>query len=145
MLMAKKLIFLIAIFYSCSDIKSVDDRLKIHNYSTKPIVFDFGEKYPDTSLTSNFYYGLTNLAASDPTEPFTHTVLPSTTNAYRFLGSWDGEIPHIPSGKLEIFVFDVDVLRNVPWDSIAKNYLILKRYDLTLDSLKKMNWLIQYP
>ncbi len=29
--------------------------------------------------------------------------------------------------------------------TLAKNYLILKRYDLTLESLKKLNWLIQYP
>jgi hypothetical protein len=109
-------------------------------------VYDLGVRFPDTSLRSNFYNVAGDTAATSSIQTETHVVLPSNINTYRLWGRWEGEFTdEIPSGRLEIFIFDLGVLRNNSWDTIAKNYLILKRYDLTLDSLKKMNWLIQYP
>ena len=133
-------------FYSCTDIKSIDDRLKIYNSSSKTIVYEISTKFPDTSLSSNFYNVAGDTAPTSAIQTFTHVILPSNTNTYRLYGQWEGEFSsEIPSGKIEIFIFDLGALKINSWDTIAKNYLILKRYDLTLDSLKKMNWLIRYP
>lgn len=46
---------------------------------------------------------------------------------------------------LYVFIFDAEVLEKIPWDTIRKNYMILRRYDLTVDSLNKLNWKIIYP
>jgi hypothetical protein len=44
-----------------------------------------------------------------------------------------------------ILVFDALVLETTPWDTVKAKYLVLKRYDLSLDDLKNMNWTISYP
>ena len=44
-----------------------------------------------------------------------------------------------------IFIFDAKVVENTPWEVVAKDYLVLKRYDLTLEDLQRLNWKITYP
>ncbi len=50
----------------------------------------------------------------------------------------------IPSDTLMVYVFDSKVIEDSPWDTIKANYNVLKRYDLSLDDLKRMNWIITY-
>jgi hypothetical protein len=49
------------------------------------------------------------------------------------------------SGVLSIYVFDAEVVENTPWEVVARDYLVLKRYDLTLDDLQRLNWTVTYP
>ena len=51
----------------------------------------------------------------------------------------------IPSDTLMVYIFDSKVLKNTPWETVKANYLILKRYDLSLQDLKNTNWTITYP
>jgi hypothetical protein len=61
-------------------------------------------------------------------------------------GSWEVAFKdQIPSGKMMAYVFDNNVFNSVPWDTIKKNYMVLKRYDLTLQDLQSKNWTITYP
>lgn len=46
---------------------------------------------------------------------------------------------------LMVFLFSKDTIEQIPWNQIRDKYQILKRYDLTLDSLEKRNWTIKYP
>jgi hypothetical protein len=46
---------------------------------------------------------------------------------------------------LMVFLFSKDTIEQIPWNQIRDKYLILRRYDLTLDSLEKRNWTIEYP
>jgi len=46
--------------------------------------------------------------------------------------------------KFHFFVYDSIKLGNKKWDSVQRHYLIAKRFDLTLNDLKKMNWVITY-
>jgi hypothetical protein len=48
-------------------------------------------------------------------------------------------------GKVMVFVFDAEVLETTPWETVKANYLVLKRYDLSLADLQRMNWTITYP
>jgi hypothetical protein len=47
--------------------------------------------------------------------------------------------------KVTVFIFDSRVLESTPWETVKANYLVLRRYDLSLDDLKRMNWTITYP
>ncbi len=48
--------------------------------------------------------------------------------------------------KVMVFVFDAQVLETTPpWDTVKAKYLVLKRYDLSLQDLESMNWTITYP
>jgi hypothetical protein len=44
-----------------------------------------------------------------------------------------------------VYVFDADVLENTPWDTVKAKYLVLERYDLSLEDLERLNWTITYP
>jgi hypothetical protein len=46
---------------------------------------------------------------------------------------------------LEIFLFNVDTLQKYGWQTVASKYLITKRYDLTYDSIKEHNNVMNYP
>lgn len=49
------------------------------------------------------------------------------------------------SGGLHIHFFSRDTVEQVPWERIRDEYLVLRRYDLTLEDLEAMNWIIEYP
>ena len=51
----------------------------------------------------------------------------------------------VDDNKLIVFVFDADVIENYSWETIVENYMILKRYELSLEDLKNRHWIIEYP
>jgi len=46
---------------------------------------------------------------------------------------------------LRVFLFAKNTIVNTEWDQIESEYLILKRYDLTLSDLDSLDWTITYP
>ncbi len=49
------------------------------------------------------------------------------------------------SGILNIYIFDAEVIENTPWETVVRDYLVLKRYDLSLSDLQRLDWLVTYP
>jgi hypothetical protein len=43
------------------------------------------------------------------------------------------------------FVFDADVLENESSQTIKDNYLVLQRYDLSLDDVRQLEWMLPFP
>lgn len=112
--------------------KGTDKRLKIINNSSARIYAYISRAYPDTSIPSYKPSYNSNYGAD-----------PGGTITYAIRGTWDDAFKDI--SKLEIFIYDNQVLQTTPIDTIRAHYMILKRYDLTYDSLKKMDWHVQYP
>ena len=54
-------------------------------------------------------------------------------------------IKSLPSDTLSIFIFHVDILNRYTWEDIRQNYRILKRYDLSLKDLQKLDYTVPYP
>ncbi len=50
-----------------------------------------------------------------------------------------------PDKVYMVFIFSYDSLSKLPWAKIRDNYMVLKRYDLTLDELERTNGTIIYP
>ncbi|MDR3244937.1 MAG: hypothetical protein LBT50_00710 [Prevotellaceae bacterium] len=44
-----------------------------------------------------------------------------------------------------IFIFDANVVENTPWNIVDKDYLILQRYDVSLEDLQHLSWTLSYP
>ena len=44
-----------------------------------------------------------------------------------------------------IYIFDAGVLESTPWSTVVNDYMVLKRFDLSLQNLQKMDWTITYP
>lgn len=52
---------------------------------------------------------------------------------------------YAPSDTIMFFVFDANVIENTNWEVVKNNYMILKRYDFSLNDLKNRNFVITYP
>ena len=59
--------------------------------------------------------------------------------------SWESVFQELPKDTLSVFIFHTDTLNKYSWDEIRNGYKILKRYNLSYDDLKRMNWTITYP
>jgi len=139
------LVFILLVFTNGECLKQGsgrDTRLHILNKSNNNIFFWRSFSYPDTSLPVN-----NNISRDTLFDGFYQTIIkPGDSGIVSVASSWDYFLStQVPSGKIEIFLFDLNVLRTTPWKTIAANYMVLKRYDLTLDSLKNRNWEIDYP
>ena len=46
---------------------------------------------------------------------------------------------------LMVFIINSKVVENNTWQKIGDNYMVLQRYDLSLQDLQQLNWQISYP
>jgi len=87
-------------------------------------------------------FGSNDPSVNPPVSP--HTV--SRYNALRPGNCLEKRIPSINEhGVLMFFLFDDQVIQKVPWDTIVKYRMYLKKYDMTVDNLRNSNWTITYP
>jgi len=120
------------------NINPVDATLVIKNNSDRDIVYDFEFKNSnDTSLYTNSY-------------PITAANLgPGLVPARKIIevpDSFKKVFKNIPKDEvMMVFLFSRDTIEQVPWERIADEYMVLKRFDLTLDSLERRNWVLEYP
>jgi len=118
--------------YGCPDPDiNPEYSLYMNNNSKKSIVFCEGELYPDTSLRK---YGFNDNNINY------YSVDAVTTKVFGFPSSIISQ-----NDKRCYFILDKEIVTSVPWDTIQKNYIVLKRYDLSLEDFKKLNWSLIYP
>jgi hypothetical protein len=126
----------------CADINchkvSLDDQLYIQNNSNKTIYWDMSDNYPDTTIIGIRvkHNKITNTIA-----PNTRATLFNGNRGYSEL--FDPQA--LPSGKLQVFIFDAAALDNTPDEAIKPNMFVLKRFVLTADSIVKLKRVITYP
>ena len=99
----------------------------LKNNSQKSLLYSYSTKYPDTSIA----------VINDP-----KIILPGETYSILTNIKYDANNPY--TGVIELFVFDRDTLNAYKWDTLVSKNLV-KRYDLTVDSLHKMNNTVMYP
>ena len=76
-----------------------------------------------------------------------YKTLPNEKNRYSLLNLSSGRsycFENTLKDTLRIFIFEEDVLANHTWDEVVDNYLVLRRYDLSLSDLQELNWQISY-
>jgi hypothetical protein len=126
---------------ACGDKEKVCHKTIIFKNTTADTLYVVSSfQYPDTST----FVGIPN-PVLDPN--FTK-VLPNESNTQVLWGRDCLELDFkfsIPSDTIMIYVFDAEVLEETPWDTVKANYLVLKRCDLSLEDLQRMNWTINYP
>ena len=126
---------LILTFTSCRK-DYYDTRLDFVNNSDSPIYVSVCDFYKDTAYVFvNYYPG--NAPDKYKIQPY------ETKSSIKPIGTW--ERVYEEQDTLAFYVFDAEVLETTPWDTVKANYMILKRYDLSLQDLESMNWTITYP
>lgn len=119
---------------TCDKDESLHDSIKFSNNSNKLIFVRGNWEYPDTSI--NF----TNPALAGS---FYQVDANSSDDPLRITDTYEGRFAQ--HDTFMVFVFDSEVLETSTWDEVTENYLVLKRYDLSLEDLHGMNWTISYP
>lgn len=122
-------LFILSMINSCDPKVAYVDALIIQNNSKDTIIFTYSTTYPDTSI--GYLHSVIGTG-----------ILPNTNQTRSIPELNNSNYEH---GVIEILLFDWRTVRENSWNDIQSKYLILKRYDLTLDSLKKMNNTIVYP
>jgi hypothetical protein len=111
----------------------------VKNNSNKTIYFTYPGNYPDTTAdtSTNIPPGITKMPSTplDPGKSYTKSAP----------GTFEDYFKTIPSDTLQLFIYDADVVKHTPWATVVSQNLILKRYTLTLDSIRKLNGVISYP
>jgi len=121
-------------FVCCKQILGDNCKLRIRNNTSKPILFYFSYNYPDTSIP-NYEVNKVSL---------TWGINPNSEIHYCQKG-FENAFSENAKGIIMFFIYDFETMNTIPLDTVRAKYLILKRYDLTLDSLKKLNWNVTYP
>lgn len=86
---------------------------------------------------------LQNISSSPSEDPATYKCDPNSDRSYVVRG--DCYENHIVEGRLNIFIFDAQVLETTDWQTVKDNYKVLKKYSLTKAQLDSANWMINYP
>jgi hypothetical protein len=125
----------------CKDFFNGNDmRLKLANNSNMNIYYSFSFVYPDTTLKM-VYPPFNPLLSSQANKILPKRQSDLTINARRWEYVFENELK---DGILIIFIFEGDLIEKMPWEQVVKEYKILKRYEFTLEDIKKQNWVINY-
>jgi len=120
---------------SCDMLKNKDPKLRVKNVSDKAIYVSWTTDYPDTSL---------NHMVNPTYNPKIEKVEAYSVQKEYYQAPSEGLFSDNVD-TLSVFIFDAKVLESTPWDTVKVNYLVLKRYDLSLADLIGLNWMVTYP
>jgi len=138
-----KLIFILCIWGLCSSINAcgkLKDNprfIKLENNSHGIIHVDFQYNYPDTIILDRAL-----VDHIDTIGPNKSIKVPTASKNRR----WANHINDSnPQNVLMVFVYSLDTLKKYSWEEIQDDYKVLKRYDLTVNQIKQMDWTVTYP
>ena len=113
-------------------LREVGPPIVVVNNSDRRINVAISVNYPDTSLSD---VGI----AYDTIYPHAQRKMISVRSG------WAGYINKNPHGILLFFISDIDTFYKYGDEVWQRDYLILKRYELTVDFMEKNNWTVTYP
>lgn len=120
----------------CPDKDQITDSvITIKNNSNGSIIFYAINKPKNDTLLATLPYPIT-LTNADSVRPGTST---------KFGGPFKELFEENPDEILMIYLFSRNIIENASWEKISDEYLVLRRYDFTLDSLEARRWSIEYP
>lgn len=91
----------------------------------------YGSYYPDS-------LPLTDSLVVKKMEPKTRKILLHKQS------TWKRYFENLPYNKLSVFIFNSDTLDAYSWDKVRDEYKILKRYDLSLDDIRNLDYNITF-
>jgi hypothetical protein len=129
---------LVAILFagSCERFVETYYSIQLKNQASNQIKFyvngyGFKHIYPDTLLPDE--------------KIILQTVKSNEVGKTYFSARWEDYFQALPSDTLSIFIFDSQIIDTTEWAKIRDDYKILKRYDLSLKDLQRLDFTVTYP
>ena len=91
------------------------------------------------------HYPDTNLPLVKPFKRLVRKDIPYYLDRKDENGKWEEYIASLPADTLSVFFLDAKVFADSSWQTIRDKYLVLKRFDLSAEQLKNLNFTINYP
>lgn len=139
------LFVVLSITNACNNKENKDchKSIEIINNSSKSIYVIGDVQYPDTTyFIHSASPELTSYITKVTSETSSSKPLRFTWDCWETIFSYGAQIP---SDTVMIFIFDAETIENTSWSIVCGDYLVLQRYDLSLENLKYLNWKLSYP
>jgi len=135
----KKLQFLftisiVLIFSSCI-LKTWDTRVRVINNSQKKIRYIY-QLMSKSDLTIN--------TKDCDTSWILSTIAPNNEDGIAVLDKWEFSLRDDTSKILRIYIYSEDNILKYGTCNVIRDQLFIKRFDLTYDTLEKLNWRVVY-
>ena len=104
--------------------------------------------YPDTSIIEirpSVFPGMHCLSIGSKPELFFVQPNSVKTRGLCYLGRLEDRYKFNKVEKLSVFIFQSDTIDKYSWEEVQHNYMVLKRYDLSLKGWQNLNFTITYP
>ena len=80
-----------------------------------------------------------------PKRPPSVTVQPGERYYFTSQVPYEEIFQQLPRDTMSFFFFDYEIFSSLDWEEIRDNRRFLKRYDFSLEDLKRLNWTVTYP
>jgi len=134
------LIAALVLCYSKCGLVDEFDGFIVKNNSGHPVAIYIADKiqsdasvYPDTTLPANYSY--VKFIDSGPTDFYWQIRLSS--KGYSSLADYFKK--NLPVDTLSVYFFHPDTLTKYSWEKVREDYMILKRYDMSLENLQYLD------
>ncbi len=126
--------------YSCGKLNFPEKfyRIQLDNHSDDTIwvyiALETAFEYPDTSI--------------ETTRPATgfRDVAPKRSTYFDSRQKWEEVFDKsLPGKRLSMYIFNADTLAHYDWETIRSGYKVLRRYDLSIEDLQKLDFKVPYP
>ncbi|HZH74315.1 MAG TPA: hypothetical protein VFD91_17620 [Mariniphaga sp.] len=138
-------VIIVISFFACCESKNAncDYLLTFTNNTNKTLKVYRSHHYPDTTA---IFSGWSTVYLAKPNST---VEISAGKISCKQLDCWEplfgsSKYGGIPSGVLMIGVVDQNDIDTYGIEEVKSNYMLLKRYDLTLQDLKDMNWQIVF-
>ena len=133
------LLIIILMSSQCSESESDDCHrfITVDNNSNKDLFLTVSSEYPDTITYFGYQFTVNNIMIKNSISRY--EVFEKGNCMEKVIGI-ENEY-----GVLMFFIFDNEIVKTVPWETIVKNKMYLKKYIMTVDSLQAKDWTITYP
>jgi hypothetical protein len=128
--------FVISTSCSCCDGPKGHYSINIINNSENAIFFYGGNAYPDTTILDQ------NPSSGGD---LSYKINGKTAKIMGYRDPIELRFKHSQTDTIVFFLFDANTLETMPWDIVMKKYLILQRFDVSLQDMQRLNWTITYP
>lgn len=129
--------FFLAMTCIKKDTEHCHHKVYMNNHTDKPVYAMYSFNYPDTSIT---FQNPALFPNNYKIDEYGRKAIYSERTCIEYMIQHDN-----PAEVFTVFVFDAEVLETTPWEQVKQNYMVLKRYDYSLDELRNTDFSIDFP